>query len=313
MYKKNKIALVIPAYNEEKLIIPTLTHVPKTIDRVYVVDDCSTDNMAEVVRGLMKKDKRIRLVSHRRNQGPGGGIITGYKLALKDGYDIAVVIGGDYQMDLVDLPNFLDPLINKEADYTKGNRFIEEATALKFMPAQRLFGNSMLSLLTKIASGYYKIFDTMDGYTGMTKEAIKRVDWRCAWKGYGYPANFLIVFNAFGLKVLDVPRRAIYIKGERQTQIKTLKYIMKVAPMMFRGFFWRLIKKYVMRDFHPLVFFYFMGMLLIPIGIIWGLKILFQAMSGAISGNQVVLVALFLIMGFQSLLFAMFFDMEESK
>ena len=313
MYRSKKVSLVIPAYNEQKLIRPTLEHVPDTIDHIYVIDDGSTDRMADVVRDCAKKDDRIDLVSHHKNQGVGAAIITGYLRSAKDNYDIAVVIGGDYQMDLSDLPNFLDPLVEKKADYTKGNRFMRQGNAPRDMPAVRLFGNSMLSLMTKIASGYYKVFDTMDGYTAITKEAILACNWKRAYKGYGYPADFLVLFNAFGLRVLDVPRRAIYLKGERQTQIKIVRYITKVIPLMIRGFFWRLFVKYVARDFHPLVFFYLMGLTLFPIGLLLGLWLLYQGMIGHVSGNQAILSALLIITGFQSLLFAMMFDMEQSQ
>lgn len=314
MYKNKKISLVIPAYNESRLIKPTLENVPKIIDRVYVIDDASTDAMSEVVTQIQKKDKRIVLIKRKKNKGVGAGIITGYMKSLEEGYDIAVVIGGDNQMDLVDLPNFLEPIVKDEADYTKGNRFMYAKGIPSVMPGQRLFGNSLLSLMTKIASGYYKIFDTMDGYTAINKRGLEIADWKNAWKGYGYPAEFLIRANAYGLRVKDVPRRAIYLPGERQSQIKLFKYILKVTPMIVKSFFWRLGKKYILRDFHPLVFFYGMGLVLFPLGVIIGLWIMYHLLFGVgISINWVVLCALFVIMGFQSLLFAMFFDMEQSK
>lgn len=314
MYCQKKICLIIPAYNEEKLIKPTLTQVPNTIDKIYVIDDASTDNMGAVVKELMKKDKRIMMIEHKKNKGVGSGIITGYKYALKEGYDIAVVIGGDYQMDLADLPNFLDPLVNNEADYTKGNRFLYAKGIPEVMPGHRLFGNSMLSLMTKLASGYYKVFDTMDGYTAINRKGLEVIDWKNAWKCYGYPADFLIRLNAYGLRVKDVPRRAIYLKGERQSQIKVLKYMLKVTPMLVKGFFWRLGTKYVFRDFHPLVFFYLMGLVLFPVGVLLGFWILYRlTFNLGISVNWAILCALLVITGFQSILFAMFFDMEQSK
>ena len=159
MYKNLKVSLVIPAYNEEKLIVPTLNKVPDTIDKVYVVNDCSTDGTEKVVRSLMKKDKRIELVNHEKNKGVGQGIITGYMRSADENYDIAVVIGGDDQMDLKDLPAFLEPIYKKEADYTKGNRFLH-GSAFEIMPKKRFFGNSVLSLMAKMASGYWKVFDT---------------------------------------------------------------------------------------------------------------------------------------------------------
>lgn len=313
MYKGLKIALVIPAYNEEKLIKPTLEGVPKTIDKIYAIDDGSTDNMVSVIKEQMKKDSRITLIRHKRNMGVGAAIINGYRQSSKDGYDIAVVIGGDNQMDLEDLPNFLEPLYKHEADYTKGNRFLLGGTAYSKMPKHRFFGNSILSFATKMASGYWKIFDTQDGYTAITKEAIDRVNWDDAWKGYGYVSDFLVLFNVYGLSVKDVPRRAIYLKGERQSQINLLKYICRVGPRLVRRFFWRLKMKYFYQDFHPLIFFYMLGFLLLPIGILLGIWILYNSFTGPVSGNQAILTALFIITGMQSLFFAMLFDMQQSQ
>ncbi|MBW2996310.1 glycosyltransferase family 2 protein [Candidatus Woesearchaeota archaeon] len=310
MYKGKKIALVIPAYNEQRLIKPTLEHIPKTIDKIYVVNDASTDNMVQVIESIMEKDKRIMLLNHTKNRGVGQAIITGYKKSAEDGYDISVVIGGDYQMDLKDLPNFLEPIINGEADYTKGNRFLYSRGIPKVMPFKRILGNSMLTLITKFASGYWKIFDTQDGYTAITREAIQKVNWSKAWKGYGYVGDWLVLFNIHNLRIKDVPRRAIYLKGERQSQIKIGRYIIKVFPRMMRQFFWRLNTKYFFQDFHPLFLLYYMSFFLIPIGAIFGIKILIDGLLGYASGNQAILTTLILVMGIQFLLFAILFDMQ---
>ena len=219
-------------------------------DRVFVIDDASTDNMADVVRDRMKHDDRIKLIQHDKNSGPGQGIITGYKASSQQGYDITVVVGGDFQMPLDEIESFLKPLVDNKADYTKGNRFMLNGNAFDDMPKLRLLANTMISMLTKIASGLYKIFDVVDGYTAITKQAIDSINWDKAWKGYGYPMDFLIRLSAHGLRVMDVPRKAIYLQGERQSQIKGFKYAIKVSPMLLRGFFWRLIVKYVFRDFH---------------------------------------------------------------
>lgn len=314
MYKKKKISLVIPAYNEHKLIKPTLESVPLTIDKIYVIDDCSTDNMVEVVRDCAKKDSRIELIQHKVNRGVGQGIITGYKHSARDGYDIAVVIGGDNQMDLADLDVFLEPLVTGVADYTKGNRFLYAKGRPDVMPFKRLLGNSLLSMMVKFASGYYKIFDTQDGYTAITKDLIERINWKNdAWKGYGYPGDFLIVMNTYGARVKDVPRRAIYLPGERQSQIKIFRYMLKVAPLYWRKFHWRLWRKYFLSDFNPLVFFYFFSFLVIPIGLILSVRVLYFAWVGAAPTNETILSVFLLLSGFQSLIFAMLFDMRANE
>ena len=314
MYRDKKIALVIPAYNEAKLIRPTLEHVPDLIDTVYVVDDKSTDNMGAVVEEIAKKDKRIQYIRHETNKGPGGAIITGYKQSSLDGYDITVVVGGDYQMPLEEVDRFLDPLIDKQADYTKGNRFFVWDKTRNQMPKIRILGNILITALTKIASGYYKVMDVVDGYTAITKEAIDRVDWSRAWTRYGYPMDFLIRLNAYGMRVQDVPRTPIYLKGERQSQIKGLRYALRVSPMLVRGFFWRMIFKYIYLDFHPLVFFFTFGIILFPYGLFMGFREIYLEMTGSgATGPNAILCALAIITGLQFLLFGMWFDMEMSK
>ena len=318
MYRGKKISLVIPAYNEEKLISSTLKGVPGLIDRIYVVDDASPDNQAQVVLDFAKNDARVTLLRHDKNQGPGGGIITGYRRSALDGYDIAMVVGGDNQMQLAEASNLLDPLIDGRADYAKGNRFLDSKLedTLSKMPKLRLFGNWLITALTKIASGYYKTMDVVDGYTAITKKAIETINWDRAWKGYGYPMDFLVRLNAYSLRLADIPRTAVYLPGERQSQIKGFNYAMKVSPMLVRDFFWRLNFKYMYRDFHPLVLFYYLALLLLPVGLLSGAWLVYDKLflgGFAVTAPRSILVALMLISGTQFMLFAMLFDMEQGS
>ena len=257
MYRNQKIGLSIPAYNEERLIGPKLDSIPDFVDVVYVVNDCSQDDTAKIIGERAVNDPRIVLVSHEQNQGVGQAIITGYLRASESGCDICVVTGGDHQMPMEQIPQLLDPIVDGAADYSKGNRFLMPDDGLEDMPMTRMLPNAMISFMTKMASGYYKIFDVVDGFTAISKRAIDLVDWDIAWKGYGYPMDFLVRMNAYGLRVVDVPRRAIYLEGERQSQIKGFPYLVKVSGMLVRDFFWRLFTRYLIRDFHPLFFFYF--------------------------------------------------------
>jgi glycosyltransferase involved in cell wall biosynthesis len=317
MYRDKKIALVIPAYNEAKLIKPTLESVPDLIDRVYVVDDASPDNQNEVIEACAAKDGRIVLLKHEKNEGPGGAIMTGYRRSSEDGYDITVVVGGDNQMPLPEVTRFLDPIIDGRADYTKGNRFLlsQLDETLEKMPRIRLIGNWMIAGMTKFASGYYKIMDFVDGYTAISKEAIDLVDWNKAWRRYGYPMDFLIRMNAYSLRTVDIPRTAVYLPGERQSQIKGFRYFLRVTPMLIRGFFWRLKFKYLYRDFHPLFLFFFLGLLLFPVGFLAGIYLVIDKLflgGTAVTGSRSVLAALLMLSGLQFLLFATFFDMQQA-
>jgi glycosyltransferase involved in cell wall biosynthesis len=264
---------VIPTYNESKLIKATIESVPSCVDMIYIVDDCSTDNQNDIIRQCEKNDPRVHLIKHAVNQGPGGAIITGYKQSSHDGYDITAVVGGDNQMPLDEIRSFLDPIIDNKVDYTKGNRFLlsQLDDTLAKMPKIRLIGNWLISAVAKIASGYYKLMDFVDGYAAISKEAIDLIDWNKAWRKYGYPMDFLIRLNAYSLKVKDIPRTAIYLPGERQSQIKGLRYFLQCSPMLLKGFFWRLRFKYLYRDFHPLFLFYYLSFILLPIGLLFGL------------------------------------------
>jgi len=314
LYRNKRIALVIPAYNEEKLIKPTLEGVPDIVDRIYVIDDGSKDNMASMVRERAEIDRRIELIQHNGNMGVGQAVITGYKKSAKDGYEITVVVGGDNQMPLEQITDFIDPLVDGKVDYTKGNRFIVEGNVFEDMPRIRLVGNSIISFLTKIASGFYKIYDMVDGYTAITGRAIQLINWEKAWKKYGYPMDFLIRLNAYGFKVMDIPRRAIYLPGERQSQIKSIPYALKVSPMLVRGFFWRLNKRYLFRDFHPLVFSYYLGTIFFTGGILYGVYLVYRQIAGlGVSGPKAIICAILLIIGIQFLLFAMLFDMYQEE
>lgn len=317
MYRNKKIGLVIPAYNEKELIGPTLGGIPKVIDKIYVVDDASSDGQNEVIKRCAKNDPRITLLEHKNRRGPGGAIITGYLRSSGDGCDITAVVGGDNQMLLDEINRFLDPIVDEKADYTKGNRFVLSniADTLEKMPQIRLVGNWMITGLCKIASGYYKVMDVVDGYTAISKKTIDTVNWQKAWKGYGYPMDFLIRLNAYGFKVMDIPRTAVYLKGERQSQIKGFNYAVKVAPMLIRGFFWRLKFRYLYRDFHPLVLFYFSGILFLLAGILLGLWLVGLNILGiteSVTASKFILSALFVLSGLQLTLFAMLFDMENA-
>jgi len=314
MYRDQKISLVIPAYNEEKLIRPTLEGVPEFFDKVYVVDDASPDRQAEVVRELAEKDPRIELIQHERNMGPGQGIISGYLKSYEDGYDIAIVCGGDAQMPLDESSILMDPIIDEGVDYCKGNRFMNQGNAFDIMPATRFWGNTLLSLMTKVASGNYDVFDVVDGFVAISRRGIERVDWSKAWKGYGYPMDFVIRVSAAGLVIKDAPRTAIYTPGERQSQIKGFRYMMRVTPMIFKAFLERMTLRYVFADFHPLVLLYALGGICTAFGglsaIVLGFDKIFLG-GEAVTGPRSILTALLLISGSIGIIGAMAMDIQN--
>ncbi len=310
IFHKYNIGVVVPAYNEEKLITATVDSIPDYVNRIYIINDCSTDNTAKVIEAL--NDPRIFLITHEVNKGVGAAIVNGYKQALKENMDITAVMAGDNQMNPAQLPNLLLPIIEGKADYTKGNRLIS-AEFRGGMSGWRLFGNAMLTFITKIASGYWHIMDPQNGYTAISKRALMNIEIDTLYTYYGYCNDLLVKLNTFGFKTLDVVMPSRY--GEEKSTIKYSNYMGKVSMMLFRKFIGRLKMKYVILSFHPLVLFYLLGMTLVPFGVLFGAYILVAKiiMHWTVSANYPLLVTLILISGVQLVLFAMLFDMQESK
>ncbi len=207
MYQGLKLAIVVPAYNEEALIADTLKGMPPEADRIYVVDDGSTDATCQVIQPHV--NGRVRLLSNGHNQGVGAAIISGYRKAIEEGMDVAVVMAGDNQMDRKHLPELLAPIIAGKAEYTKGNRLTRFGHR-KGMSNWRFFGNWLLTLLTRVASGYWRIGDPQNGYTAITREALKRINLDKVFPRYGYPNDLLVKLNIAGCRVCDVPMPARY-------------------------------------------------------------------------------------------------------
>ncbi len=304
-----RIGVVVPAYNEEKLIGPTILTMPYYVSKIYVIDDCSTDHMSDVVNGI--NDPRVVYIRHEVNKGVGAAIITGYKKSLEDEMDVVAVMAGDNQMDPDQLPRLLMPVIEGKADYTKGNRLMSKSLR-KGMSSWRSLGNQMLTMVTKIGSGYWHITDPQNGYTAISRQALESMDLDSVYTYYGYCNDLLIKLNAFGMKTTDIVMPARY--GEEKSKIKYSRFILKVAPMIFRGFLWRLKTKYVVLDFNPLVLFYLAGMAMIPAGILFGAWTLFLAFSqNAASPTYLLMTILILVWGLQFLLFAMTLDARDNK
>lgn len=316
MYKNYTLAIVIPAHNESKLISDTLNAIPKSIDKIFVIDDGSTDNQNEIISKIMKKNKKIELIVHDKSKGPGGAIISGYKKCMD--FDYTVVIGGDNQMDLSELNSFLKPLLEGKGDYAKGNRFKPEMIekTLRDMPKIRIFGNSLISILTKISSGFYGTKDVVDGYTVISKKALNTINWDIAWNGYGYPMDFLMRVNAYGFNLIEIPRRPIYLQGERQSQIKPFKYFLKVFPMLMRNFFWRIKFKYYLQEFHPIFIFINGGILLLSICFFLSMIFIYNKIfSGGdiITSSRTTIVMFGIFISMQLLMIGLYLDSRKQK
>jgi len=313
MYKGKTIAVVVPTYNEQKLIGRVLETMPELVDKIIIVDDASKDNtVGEVKKFEEALGKRLILLEHKKNQGVGGAIVTGYKWARDNNMDVTAVMAGDAQMDPTDLLQLLNPVVDGQADYAKGNRLITGGT-WQLMPKKRYLGNAFLSLLTKIASGYWHVADFQCGYTAISLNVLKVINMDKVYKRFGMPNDFLVRLNVHYFRVKDVPIQAIYNIGEK-SGVKIWKIAFTLSFLLLRMFFWRMKEKYIIRDFHPLVFFYLLGILCTTIGTIFGFYMFFYRLFvGRVATTSVIFATLLIIAGLQFLLFAMWFDMEYNK
>lgn len=312
MFKNKTIAVVVPAHNEEKLIHKVLQTLPDWVDQVIVVDDCSTDNTSEIVRRHMKEDPRVCLIKHTENKGVGAAIASGYKVSMEKKCDISVVMAGDAQMDPDDLEAVVLPVAEGRVDYSKGNRLFA-GKAWDIIPRHRYLGNAVLSLLTKIASGYWHVADSQCGYTAISRDALESIDVDKIYPRYGMPNDLLVKLNIAEQRVCDVPIRPVYNVGE-VSGIRISRVVRTISGLLVRCFFQRLLEKYVIRDFHPLVFFYIFGLIAFPLGMATGFGLFsYRIFAGPVSPTSALFSVFLVISGLQFLLFAMWFDMESNR
>ena len=315
MYQGKTIAVVVPAYNEQKLIGRVIETMPDFVDKIIVIDDGSQDRTVQCVQAYLEDsntNNRLDLITHTQNQGVGAAIATGYKWCRDQQFDIAVVMAGDAQMDPVDLPSLLEPVVTGLTDYSKGNRLFT-GDAWRQIPKVRYLGNSVLSLLTKIASGYWHVADSQSGYTAINLKALRTIDWDQMHRRYGQPNDLLVRLNVRSFRVQDVPVRPVYNIGEN-SGMRPLRMIPALSWLLAKLFILRMWQKYVIRDFHPLLFFYAMGFLLLPSGFLLGLYLfILRLVKGPVSGTSALFAVFLLIIGLQMIFFAMWFDMEYNK
>lgn len=355
------IAVVVPAYNEERQIRQVLETMPDFVDRIIVVNDFSTDNTAAAVLDYISKQKQVQstiknnvidprnnkynraenllkekqqmdmeyfisskianlhpesdrviLINNLKNGGVGAAIARGYKWCLDNNIDCTAVMAGDGQMDPAELEKICLPVLNEEIDYVKGNRLIHGGARL-IMPKTRYFGNSILSILTKIASGYWHVSDTQTGYTAISLSALGAIKLHDIYKDYGMPNDMLVKLNIAFCTVKEVKIKPVYNIGEN-SKMKVVKVIPRISWLLFKSFFKRLWIKYLFRDFHPLFLLYHFSFL---VGIL-SLPYVFKIMSIVIFGGSVssaTMLAFFFLFtsSFQSLLFAMWMDIQDNE
>jgi glycosyltransferase involved in cell wall biosynthesis len=242
MYKGKIIGVVVPAYNEERFIAQVLTTIPDFVDKVYAVNDASTDHTLKLICSAAKQNNRINVVNREKKGGVGAAIVSGHKKALEDSMDVVAVMAGDGQMDPAILDRILDPVVEGRADYAKGDR-LSTPQYKREMSAWRTFGNFLLTCLTKIASGYWHISDPQNGYTAISREALQKLDLDRIDRGFGFENDMLVKLNVVGARVIDVPHPAKY--GQERSKISYPQFIVRTSWLLLKDFFWRLWVRYI--------------------------------------------------------------------
>jgi dolichol-phosphate mannosyltransferase len=304
-----RIHVVIPAYNVAPHIAGVLKRVPDFVDAVTVVDDASADGTADAVRGCA--DPRVTLLVHAANQGVGGATVTGFRDALARGDGIVVKLDGDGQMDPGDLGRLLRPLLEGRCDYAKGNRFLL-ASELAVMPRHRLLGNFALTFLTKLASGYWNVFDPQNGYVAIPTDVLRLLDLDRLSRRWFFENDLLIHLNIVGARVMDVPIPARY--GTERSAMRIGGVLGTFPFHLLRGYGYRFYRKHVLRDFTPVAMFMLSGLPLLLFGAGFGAWTWLDSWlhNRFASTGTVMLSVLPFLVGFQLVLQALVLEIRDT-
>lgn len=263
---KPLVAVVIPCYRVRASVMGVIGGIGPEVQRIYVVDDACPEQTGAFVKANCT-DPRVQVLSHLQNLGVGGAVLTGYGAALVDGVEIIVKMDGDGQMDPLMLPDLVAPIVNGEADYTKGNRFFD-LDELGAMPRARLIGNAMLSFMTKLSSGYWDVFDPTNGYTAIHSDVAKRLPVAKISQSYFFETDMLFRLNTLRAVVIDVPMPARY--GTEVSNLRITAVMGEFLVKHLRNFGKRIFYNYYLRDMSLASIELPVGLLLMTFGISFG-------------------------------------------
>ena len=308
MFGDRAIAVVVPAYNEERHIADTVNGVPPFVDYIVVVDDKSLDGTAEVVLGL--DDDRIDFIRHETNTGVGGAISTGHLRALDLGSQVNVVLAGDDQMDPAELPKLLAPIIEDGYGFTKGNRLYSRTSA-QGMSAFRIAANMFLTFVNKASSGYWNLVDPQNGYTAVTREALELIPLDRVSQRYEFENDLLIWLNIADVRAKDVSIPARY--HSEVSSIRLHRDVPRMLWLLFRGFWRRMWLKYTIWSFSPVALLFFLGIMTLGVGLVAGIWTTVIALQGTSpSAGTTVLSVVPFFCGFVLLVQALVLDIQAS-
>lgn len=261
-----QIAVIIPTYKARDHILNVLCEIGPEVARIYVIDDCCPDNSGAFVTANCQ-DERVSVIRHAENQGVGGAVITGYKAAIEDGMRILIKIDSDGQMDPALIMDFAGPIIDGEADYTKGNRFFD-LEKIRSMPRVRLFGNAVLSLMCKLSSGYWNLFDPTNGYTAIHADVARHLPFHKISRRYFFETDMLFRLNVLRAVAVDVPMDARY--GDEISNLKISRIIGEFFIKHVRNFSKRIFYNYYLRDMSLASIELPVGFMLLCFGLVYG-------------------------------------------
>lgn len=308
MFRGAIVAAVVPAYKEELMIHRVIDTMPDYVDHIVIVDDCSPDRTSDVVR--QSTDPRVDLIRHEVNQGVGGAIITGHTRAIELGADVNVVMAGDAQMDPAYLPPLLEEVTDGGYGFAKANRFFSPES-FDGMPRHRVLGNIGLSFMTKLASGYWHLFDPQNGYTAIRTSVLQRLPLHNVAKRYSFENDLLIHLNILQVPAVDVPIPAVY--GDEISTIKLSKVVPELIQLLGRGFWRRIWYRYVLWSFSPIALLLVLGIVLFGFGLAVSVWLAFLSLNSVIAtAATVMLAALPLMVGVQMLISALQLDIQAS-
>lgn len=295
-----KIAVVVPCYKVVDHVLDVINTIGPEVCRVYIVDDCCPDSTGAFVQAN-SKDNRVVVIYHKENQGVGGAVMTGYKAAIEDGMDIIVKVDGDGQMDPSLIPDFVAPIANGEADYTKGNRFFD-LEKIHAMPKARIFGNAALSFMTKISSGYWDLFDPTNGYTAIHRDVARHLPLNKISRRYFFETDILFRLNILRAVVVDIPMDAKY--SNEVSGLKISKIVGEFFIKHVRNFWKRIFYNYYLRDMSIASIELPVGLALFLFGLSFGSYHWLHSMSLGLpsSSGTVMLSAMPVIIGMQLIL-----------
>jgi dolichol-phosphate mannosyltransferase len=304
-----RVAVVIPSYKVTRHIAEVISTIPPMVWRIYVVDDACPDGSGKFVEANIADD-RVRVMYHQQNQGVGGAVMTGYQAAIVDGADVIVKVDGDGQMDASLIPYFVEPILSGDADYTKGNRFYD-LEEIRTMPSVRLFGNAVLSLTTKLSSGYWNLFDPTNGYTAIHADVAKHLPFAKISRGYFFETDMLFRLNTLRAVVVDVPMDAKY--GDESSNLKISKIIGEFLFKHARNFLKRIFYNYYLRDLSLASIELPLGLLMLFFGVGFGSYHWLESAQAGLPtpAGTVMLAAMPILMGMQLVLAFIGFDIAS--